>query len=199
MYVATERLVLRDFRPHDVDAVHAFSSDPEVLALTRWLPASWDQTVEFVERAHQVGGPQFLAICLRGHEEPVGAIGAGPSEHTPLEPGAVELTCVLRRDVWRRGIATEAANVLLEELSVNPAITRIVAFCHPDNVAAQRLLMRLGMVLEMRRDIAPMPVAADVFGAQGIGYQDLEDLVEEVPLSAALRFGMSRAGLPIYP
>lgn len=194
MYVATDRLVLRDFRLQDADAVHAFASDPAVHAWTRWDVATWEQTVDFVERARSGGGPQYLAVCLRGSEEPIGAIGAGPSDHSALEPGAVELSWAIRRDMWGRGISTEAVGVLLEELFIEPHVTKVVAFCHPENIAAQRVLGKAGMVLEARHDIAPLPVAADVFSDQGVGYRDLEPAVSDVPLATALRFARTRVG-----
>ena len=47
----TDRLDLRDFRPDDFEAVHAFASDPLVTRYTSWGPNSEDETRDFLQRA----------------------------------------------------------------------------------------------------------------------------------------------------
>lgn len=195
MYVPTERLVLRDFREQDVDAVHAYASDPAVLAFTRWSTGTWDQTVAFVNEAQRVGGPTFLAVCERGSDEPIGGISAGKSEHVQLDQGELELSWVLRRDKWGLGYATEAVSVLIEELFLDPQVQKLVAFCHPDNMAAHRVLAKVGMTFEGRRDAVPAPVAAEVFSTQlGEMASPVLDEIPVVPPAAALRFGRGRPG-----
>lgn len=68
--VRTERLVLRDFKETDWEAIHAYASDPEVVRYMDWGPNTEEETKNFIQRAiaHQKEQPRrtyTLAIVLK--------------------------------------------------------------------------------------------------------------------------------------
>jgi len=179
----------------DADAVHIYAGDPEVTQYTSWGPNTWEDTVEFVERACASGGPQNLAVCLRGTGELVGAVGAGTIEHGLPEANALEVGWVLRRDKWRQGVMTEAVSILLEELFITPGVHKAVAFIHSDNIASQRLAERVGFGLEQRLDVPQHAAASEVFGTFEL---DLREALPPPPAFAEcdLKYSFVRAGAP---
>ena len=56
----TERLLLRDFRKDDVDAVHVYAIDPEVIRYMDWGPNTLEVTHEVIDRniARQASWPR---------------------------------------------------------------------------------------------------------------------------------------------
>lgn len=134
------RLVLRELRPEDFDAVRAYVEDPEV---TRYLalPAAPEDTRAWLERAEAAAGaPERtrydLAIECDG--DLVGAIGWGIEAH-----GRAELGWVLRRDVWGRGIASEAASLAIAHVFDALGVRRVVARCDSRNARSARVMEKL--------------------------------------------------------
>ncbi len=58
----TARLVLREFRERDWQAVHEYASDPEVVRYVEWGPNTETETRSFVRRAisHQDEQPEMV-------------------------------------------------------------------------------------------------------------------------------------------
>jgi RimJ/RimL family protein N-acetyltransferase len=148
--LATERLVLREWRDEDVEQFAAMSRDPDVMAC---FPAlmSRDDCAALVERvrAHFAregwglwavevrGGPAFAGYC---------GLQRVPFE-APFTP-AVEVGWRLARGCWGHGYATEAARAALRFGGGTLHLREIVAFLIPANVRSARVCERLGM----RRD-----------------------------------------------
>jgi len=59
------------------------------------------------------------------------------------EPGAGEIGYSVLREHRNRGIATEAVRALLAEAFQTAKLSRVQAFCLPENLASRRLLDRL--------------------------------------------------------
>ena len=142
----TERLELRDFREDDVEAVHEWASDPEVVRFMAWGPNTREQTREFLQRkfAERTGDPRRtwdLAVVRRDSGRLIGSIGLridGAYEQA-------ELGYCYHQDAWGRGYATEAAREMLrfgfEELGLH----RIHASVDSRNGASVRVLDKLDM------------------------------------------------------
>lgn len=142
----TERLILRDFRLEDTEAVHAYGSDPEVTAYMPWGPNSPEDTAAFMARAleQQATWPRLdlgLAIELKAEARVVGSIAL----HLRDIPNAtVELGYVLRRDLWGRGLVSEAAEAVVA-MGFGLGLHRIAAACDARNVGSYRVMEKLGM------------------------------------------------------
>lgn len=57
----------------------------------------------------------------------------------------VELGYLLESSVWGRGLATQTARTILSHLIHQRRIGWVVAAVHPQNLASQRVLQKLGM------------------------------------------------------
>ncbi|MEI1251531.1 GNAT family N-acetyltransferase [Rhizobium aouanii] len=56
-----------------------------------------------------------------------------------------ELGYSLREEVWGQGLATEAASVLADWFFERELASGFIAFTHPENIASQRVLRKIGM------------------------------------------------------
>lgn len=56
-----------------------------------------------------------------------------------------ELGYSLREEVWGKGLATEAASALAHWFFERQVASGFIAFTHPENIASQRVLRKIGM------------------------------------------------------
>lgn len=143
--------MLREFRFEDVADVQRYASDAEVVRFTDWGPSSAEETrARVVEKADRgVEGDDVFswAVTLRGEDR---VVGSAEVRIDSREHRRAELGYVLAREVWGRGLATEAA-LLLRAHAFGPlGMHRLCATCHPDNRASVRVLEKAGLQLEGR-------------------------------------------------
>ena len=142
----TERLILRDFRLEDTEAVHAYGSDPEVTRFMPWGPNSPEDTAAFMARVldQQATWPRLdlsLAIELKAEACVVGSIALHLRD---IRNASVEMGYVLRRDLWGQGIVSEAATAMTS-LGFRLGLHRIAATCDVRNTGSYRVMEKLGM------------------------------------------------------
>lgn len=154
--IATSRLVLREFRATDEAAVHAYGADSEVTRYMPWGPNTPEETRDAVERAvaDQAARPRVeygLAITLAGEDVAVGSIALHLRDETRE---TAEIGYCLRRDLWGRGLISEAAKALMAAGFGELRLRRIWATCNARNEASWRVMEKLGMTREglMRQD-----------------------------------------------
>lgn len=149
MEISTKRLLLREYGPGDLDAVHAFASDPVVCAFAEWGPNTPQETAVFLEEcaAEQLAAPRetwTLAVAWGGSV--IGSVALMTGESDLVHgPGEAELGYVLDRNAWGNGYAAEAAEALLAWAGAHRGITRVVATCRPENTGSVRVLEKIGM------------------------------------------------------
>jgi len=145
--LTTDRLVVREFREDDVPSVHEYGSDPEVVRFMPWGPNTEDDTTAFVERAvlFQADDPRAtyeLAVTLAADGKLIGGCGI---HGISFANRSASMGYCLRRDVWGRGYATEAARALVAFGFRSLGLHRLVATCDTENAASARVLEKLGM------------------------------------------------------
>lgn len=152
--VETGRLILREFSEHDLPAVHAYGSDPKVMAGLLLLPNTEEKSREVVTEfiSYQSEEPRTkyeLAIELASTGELIG--GSGIRMERLLDRSGnreASMGYVLRRESWGNGYATEAASGMLwigfEMLMAH----RVFAMVDTENVSSIRVLEKLGMTRE---------------------------------------------------
>lgn len=158
----TQRLELRRFLPKDWEQVHAYLSDPEVVAFEPYDPKTPEESREFA--AFAADSPDFWAVCLEG-------VLIGQVYFSKGEQDTWELGYVFHRGYWGRGFAVEACRALLGEAFRSWGAHRAEANCDPGNSPSWRLLERLGFRREgvflenvfFRRDGAGNPVWKDTY------------------------------------
>jgi RimJ/RimL family protein N-acetyltransferase len=140
----TERLVLRPFRDTDVDLLHKILSAPSVL---KYFPRSEPPKLESVKRlvANQLEhwathGYGWWAVEHRSAGELIGWCGL---TYLP-ETNETEVAYLLAEPYWGQGLATEAAARALKFGFDQVKVGDIVGIVHPENLASQRVLEKIG-------------------------------------------------------
>jgi [ribosomal protein S5]-alanine N-acetyltransferase len=144
--LATPRLLLRDFRIDDVDAIHAYASDPEVTRYMFYGPRTDAETREYLAwllktQEQQPRMTWELAVVRRGQDRPIGAC-----DLTLESERVADLGYILGREAWGQGLGTEVATVLVRAGFEQLGLERIFAICDVDNVASARVLEKAGLV-----------------------------------------------------
>jgi len=150
MEILTERLVLREYLPADLEAVHEYLGDPEVVRYLPWEPYTLEKSKSFIEKAMQRSKVEprqryELAVGLREDGRLIG--GCKLRKVSELE---AYIEYIYDKRYWGKGYATETALAIVglgfKELGVH----RVCATCGPKNIASQRVLKKIGMTLEGR-------------------------------------------------
>ncbi|MBN2393939.1 MAG: GNAT family N-acetyltransferase [Anaerolineae bacterium] len=144
-YITTERLVLRAFFEQDVDPLFDILQQPGIL---RYFPPTGRPLHELAARivsrqlAHwEEHGYGWWAVEFR--DEP-GLLGWAGLTYLP-ETGETEVAYLLRQEVWRRGLATEAAKASLRFGFERFDFPFIIGITHPENIGSQRVLEKSGL------------------------------------------------------
>jgi len=146
--LSTERLTLRPWQPSDLDGYATMGSGADTV---RYLGAgtvrSRAETAELIDgyiAEWSRCGHGRWAVELRGSREFVGYCGLLEwMEGTPEATG--EVVYGFSRPHWGRGLASEAARAAVRWGFANFDWQKIVGLTHPDNIASQRVLAKLGM------------------------------------------------------
>jgi RimJ/RimL family protein N-acetyltransferase len=145
--IATDRLVLRNWRPSDLEPWAALNADPAVM---EHFPAllTADEAAAMLA-AHQAlitdRGWGLWAVERRSDGAFLGFTGLMPlRESNPLAPG-VEIGWRFARHAWGAGYASEAARAALAFGFDRLGLPEIVAFTAAGNLRSQAVMDRIGM------------------------------------------------------
>jgi len=143
----TERLLLREFVPEDVDALAAVLSDPVAM---RYYPAVPDRAgvIAWIERNRQRyadHGHGLWAMVLKSSGEVIGDCGL--ARQVVDETDEIEIGYHVRRDLWGRGYAPEAARGCQVYGFDRLGAERLIALIRPENLASRRAAEKAGLTL----------------------------------------------------
>jgi len=152
----TPRLLLREWREADRARFAAICADPEVMRYFYRPPverAACDASIDRMVAHNEEHGFAYWAVELPGEAELIGAVGLSRvrSAGFPFAP-AVEIGWRLAPAYWANGYATEAARAVLDDAFGRLGLTEIVAFTLPSNRRSQRVMQRLGMHRDPKKD-----------------------------------------------
>ncbi len=160
----TSRLRLRPPAVADAAAIFdAYTQDARVARYTSWSPhRSLDETRKFLEQYCEAGWKAGTVFSwLITVSESGQAAGIIDFRVTTCRS---ETGYVLAQPYWGHGYMTEAAGPVVEWMIAQPEIHRVWATVHPENVASQRVLAKVGMAREgvLRRwaifpNLGPVP------------------------------------------
>ncbi|TCO54797.1 GNAT family N-acetyltransferase [Actinocrispum wychmicini] len=146
--LTSERLVLRPFTHDDFDDLYAYNSLPEVARYLYWdardrdqVRAALDKKVTQTELTEE-GQYLILAVHWPAAGKVVGEVNL---EWLSVEHRQGETGFVFHPDYQGKGLAREAAEVMLRLAFEDLGLHRVIGRCDPRNEPSWRLLERLGM------------------------------------------------------
>jgi RimJ/RimL family protein N-acetyltransferase len=145
--IATERLLLRDWRDTDVDAFAAMNADPVVMEFFP-QPYTAERTRQFVERIRERWrelGYGLWAVERNDTGRFIGYVGLWPATFPANFTPAVEVGWRLAADQWGHGYATEGARAALDYGFGTLGLDEIVSFTSALNLRSIKVMERLGM------------------------------------------------------
>jgi ribosomal-protein-alanine N-acetyltransferase len=146
MPLQTSRLLLRDPRESDFDAVHAYASDPEVVRYTSFGPNTEDETRAFLtacaqETATLPRRAHTFAVIERRSQQLIGGCGLAVSDATGQQ---LALGYCFSRAAWHQGYGKETAAELTRFGFEVLGAHRMWALVFVENKPSARILEGLG-------------------------------------------------------
>ena len=143
--LATQRLILRDWRASDLDAWAAINADPDVRRhLGDGKPADRKDSWHMMAAAsgnQALNGFGMWAVEEKATSRLIGRIGLYQPPHFP----DLEVNWLLDRPWWGKGLAHEGAVACIEHAFAKLDRPTISAFIEAGNERSIRLARRLGM------------------------------------------------------
>lgn len=186
MYIQTKRLVLRELDEGDAGALGAVLCDAETMA---HYPAPFDAegVLRWIRRNrenYRVFGFGLWAAVLRESGELIGDCGVTMQTiNGGVKP---EIGYHIRRDLWRRGLATEAAAACRDFVFERTPFNAVYSYMRSENLPSRRVAEKLNMSLADEytdgegRDICVYEVTRSSFrkGAEGADARFLRPAAE---------------------
>jgi [ribosomal protein S5]-alanine N-acetyltransferase len=145
MELQTSRLLLRDFTLVDIDAVHAYQSDPRYLEHTPWPTRPRADVADFVHMMVEwsLARPRIrYQLAIVHGAVLIGSCGIRQSARDAIE---AEFGCELAPAAWGHGYAAEASRAIIAFGFTELRLRRIFANTTTTNRHAIALARRLGM------------------------------------------------------
>ncbi len=147
--LTTNRLLLRQLRSTDAEALFAMRSDIVGMEFFGQEPyTSIDEAQSLIQRLQTFYAQRealFWCITLKGDDTVIGSctlFAFNPAFHY------AETGYELDRAYWRQGITSEAMSAVLSYGFTELELHRIEADVAPDNIRSKNLLLKLGFTFE---------------------------------------------------
>jgi RimJ/RimL family protein N-acetyltransferase len=144
-WIVTPNQTLRPFHPDDALALHRILNEDKILQYYPSPdPPPLDRVKKFIERqlTHwDEHGYGWWAVVPTGSTELAGWNGL---QFLP-ETGETEVGFLLSKAFWNQGLTTEGAKASLDFGFTKFDFPRIIGLVHPENLASQRVLKKIGL------------------------------------------------------
>lgn len=158
----TKRLLLRRQMIEDLDDLWALYCDPEI---TRYIPDAPRSLAEAREELewHMNGHPRFpeLGLWATIYKETGKFIGrCGLLPWTIDGQNEVEVAYAIAQEYWGQGLATEAAQAILNYGFERLKLSRLISLIDAENTASQKVAEKIGLAFEKegRDEVGPFLV-----------------------------------------
>ena len=146
----TKRLLLRRQRIEDLDDLWALYCDPEI---TKYIPDAPRSRAEAKEELewHMNGHPRFpeLGLWATIHKETGKFVGrCGLLPWTIDGQNEVEVAYTIAREYWGQGLASEAAQAILNYGFEHLNLLRLISLIDSENIASLKVAEKIGMTFE---------------------------------------------------
>lgn len=105
--ITTERLIIRSFKPADLDDLFEFLSDEEVLKFEPYKTMTLEETRENLY--WRCSTDEMLAIEEKTSGKMIGNIYLGKRDFN-----SIELECLLNKNFWGKGYEAEAVSAVID-------------------------------------------------------------------------------------
>ena len=144
----SERMLLRPMTIDDASDLLKIFADPEAM---RFYPSTKDrrQTEEWIGwnlESYSRHGFGLWRAELKQTGEFAGQCGLVAQDIEGRQE--VEIGYLFLRDLWGRGLATEAARTCRDYAMDELGLSRLISLIHPGNLASRRVAEKVGMDLE---------------------------------------------------
>ncbi|KLL09983.1 GNAT family N-acetyltransferase [Protofrankia coriariae] len=151
--VVTDRLILRCWRPADIDPYAAMNADEETM---RYLNGPFDRAGTERLVTHLAGmwvllGYGMWAVEDKATGEFLGRAGLYYADGWP----GVEVAVSIRRDRWRQGLGTEAIRTALDYGFAALGEDELVTVTDQGNIGANGIARKLGMSFRKIATVGP--------------------------------------------
>lgn len=141
--IITERTILRNFRPWDIEDFYEYCSQDGVGEMAGWLKhTAIDYSIKVLNE--YMKNNNIYAIINKENNKVIGHIAI----HKDSEEGrddTKELGYVLNKEYWNKGIMTEVVKAVLKELFESCYdINYVYACCFKENLQSKRLIEKCG-------------------------------------------------------
>jgi RimJ/RimL family protein N-acetyltransferase len=148
--IRTERLLIRELKPSDREALLAIVQDPDQIRHMLLFLDTEKQLDDFLSMAITSADTQprrqwHVAVedATNGHY-----LGSCALMVEPDSPSSAELGYWFLREAWGHGYATEACAAILELGFRRLGFHRVWGKCHTQNAASAKVMAKLGMAYE---------------------------------------------------
>jgi len=145
LVLETDRLLLREFLPGDIDALAAVISDPGTMRFYT-EPRDREGVVSWIERNRRRyldDGHGLWAMVLKSSGELVGDCGLTRQHVDGVDE--IEIGYHVRRDLWGHGLAPEAASACRDYGFARLGAERLISLIRPENLPSRRVAEKVGL------------------------------------------------------
>lgn len=153
----TPRLQLRELVPDDLDALAKVLSDPITM---QYYPKPYDRQgiIDWIERnrrRYQEHGHSLWGMVLKSSGELIGDCGL--AMQSVEGKNEIEIGYHVRRDLWKQGLATEAARACRDFGFAQLKATRLISLIRPENIPSRRVAEKNGLTISKEVIWADLP------------------------------------------
>ena len=148
LVLETARLRLREFAESDVDSLVAVLGDPIAM---QYYPAPLDREgvaawIAQNRARYQRDGYSLWAMLLKNTGDLIGDCGCILQDVEGTNH--IEVGYHVRRDLWGKGYATEAAFACMDYAFTRLGAARVISMIRPENLQSRRVPEKNGMTCE---------------------------------------------------
>ncbi len=151
-FIEGRQIYLREVRMSDANEnYYKWLNNPEInLYLeSRYVPQSLESISNYVKNRDGKQDEVFFAICWRNNSKHIGNIKLGPVNwiHRRADIGLL----IGEKDYWKKGVATEAIQLVADYAKRVLNLHKITASCHSTNVGSIKSFQKVGFETEGKR------------------------------------------------
>ena len=138
----TERLIIRNFRIDDWEALHELINQYVSSGLVAYEPDQWPTSMEEIKKITEwfANGDSYFAVCLKDADRFIGFVALNKVQ----KEQEFNLGYIFNFNYHGKGYATEACNAVLDYGFNQLQVQRVITGTRLENTASVRLLERLG-------------------------------------------------------